>query len=559
MGKFDGMDPELVRDLLSEVKQAAGQMRTIESRVAQLMGGAGLSSGSAQRPSQTAEACDAMVKDVSARVALLEKKVKQETTSAAPNTRADDPSPTPTPTPTPEPPKADDSKPEAPSPEGGNTPTPTPETPKGEDAKPEAPKEDAKPQPPKAEDLKPAVPDSEGRTTPAPTPTPEPPKADDSTPQPPKPEDGITPTPEPPKAEDPTPPPKEDDSTPQPPKAEDLKPAVPDSEGNPRIEDQPSGTPDAPAPETDRSPETDPRPDPSPDTGSTPSPAPETGTAPDPKPDTDSKGDERSPRDGGSDSPQGAGDGPLDTPEKNHPDDIDQTGDLKPQVVEVDGVKVLQIPLDPPTAEQVEALLEDIENIPPMDMPTVDGLGNGSGTNGTGTDGTGTDGTGTDGTGAGAGQVDPSPALDSARPQDTVLDTAAPAPDQTVQPPGTGTGQDGTGTGDSSTQGNPGGQTDSGAQGSGAQQDSVARWADDGSDVVSVEVSPPSAEALKTLIGNVREIEPLDMPSVQVPEGETWGEGRWAPMDVGPDGPAGEVDPGEPRRPIPPPGGSSGA
>ena len=62
-------------------------------------------------------------------------------------------------------------------------------------------------------------------------------------------------------------------------------------------------------------------------------------------------------------------------------------------------------------------------------------------------------------------------------------------------------------------------------------------------------------DALRTLVDNAGEIEPLDMPGVQVPDGETWGEGAWAPRDIGPDGPADDVDPGDPLRSIPPLGG----
>ncbi|GIN03396.1 hypothetical protein Pve01_50540 [Planomonospora venezuelensis] len=406
MGKFDGMDPELVRDLLSEIRQAAGQMRTIEGRITRLMGEAGLSSQSTHRPVQIAEACDVMVKDVSARVALLEKRIEQGT---APGSGTPD----------------------------AASPAPGAETPARDTGKPETPR---------AEDLKPAVPGSG-----------ESPRVEDqSADDPPKPESGSKP---------------EADSTPDP------KPEA-DSKGDERSPRDGGG-----AQGDDRSGGSETKPDPKPEADSTP----------DPKPEADSKGDERSPRDGGGTQ----GDDPLDTPEKDHPDDIDQTGELRPQIVEVDGVKVLQIPLDPPTAEEVEALLEDIENIPPMDMPTMDGTGTDAG----GQPGTGTDGGGQPGTGAG----------------------------------GTAPG------------------------GSGTPGDTVARWADDGSDVVSAEAGPLNLDALRTLVDNVREIEPLEMPGVQVPEGETWGEGAWVPMDVGPDGPAGEVDPADPLRPIPPPGGSSGA
>ncbi|MEU9831078.1 hypothetical protein AB0D67_05990, partial [Streptosporangium sp. NPDC048047] len=107
MGKFDGMDPELVRDLLSEVRQAAEQIRSVEGRVTRLMSAAGLSSQSAHRPAQVADSGDKMVRDVSARVALLEKKIKQGTGhEAGPKAAA--------PKPDTEPSKADDRAPERP-------------------------------------------------------------------------------------------------------------------------------------------------------------------------------------------------------------------------------------------------------------------------------------------------------------------------------------------------------------------------------------------------------------------------------------------------------------
>ncbi|MFC5832355.1 hypothetical protein [Nonomuraea insulae] len=43
----------------------------------------------------------------------------------------------------------------------------------------------------------------------------------------------------------------------------------------------------------------------------------------------------------------------------------------KPQVVVVDGVKVLQVPLDPPTAEVVEDMLQHPDRVPPAEMPNV--------------------------------------------------------------------------------------------------------------------------------------------------------------------------------------------
>ncbi|MFB9533731.1 hypothetical protein ACFFRN_44670, partial [Nonomuraea roseola] len=63
----------------------------------------------------------------------------------------------------------------------------------------------------------------------------------------------------------------------------------------------------------------------------------------------------------------------------------------------------------------------------------------------------------------------------------------------------------------------------------------------------------PSDAALRTLVDNASDIEPMEMPSVEVPPGE-WGRGEWVPKDFGPDGEPGRVEPGEPGRPTVPPG-----
>ncbi|NUP00677.1 MAG: hypothetical protein HOW59_22405 [Nonomuraea sp.] len=65
--------------------------------------------------------------------------------------------------------------------------------------------------------------------------------------------------------------------------------------------------------------------------------------------------------------------------------------------------------------------------------------------------------------------------------------------------------------------------------------------------MVSIDMPPIDPDALKTLIENVRDIQPLDMPSVEVPPGE-YGQGEWAARDIRPDGPPGEIDPGTPER-----------
>ncbi|WP_433253143.1 hypothetical protein ACQPYK_09210 [Streptosporangium sp. CA-135522] len=520
MGKFDGMDPELVRDLLSEVGQAAKQMRAVEGRVTQLMSGAGLSSQSTHRPSQIADACEVMVRDVSARVALLEKKIKHDAGSPAE-------------------PKAGEAR-------LGE--------PKAEDSKPGS-EQESKQHTPKVEDLKPAVPKGEGG----------PPSHD-------QPSDGHAKSdPKPDSAHD-----SKTDSNPRDDTGSDSRQDVKNDTGS-DVKDGPgskgdetspreggssdaggdgsrgekisvntvepgqnadsTGDPDAKDDSGSKGDETSPREGGSSDAGgdgsrgekisvNTVEPgqnADSTGN-PDVKDDSGSKGDERSPRDGGAEI--------LDTARKDHPDDIDQTGDMRPRVVAVDGVQVLQVPLDSPTAAEVSELLKHIEDIPPLEMPATDGV--------------------SDTIGASSGQVDPIPVpLGNDYSDVSIPDTIEPAEGQTIQPPGTG------GEAGAHSAGAPpgGGQTPSAEVAAGK---SAAPWAHDGTDVVSVQVDRPSADALRTLTDNVRDIEPMDMPSVRVPDGERWGEGAWTPMDVGPDGPAGDVDPGDPSRPIPPPGGRSG-
>ncbi|WP_326828763.1 hypothetical protein OIE13_23575 [Streptosporangium sp. NBC_01810] len=729
MGKFEGMDPKLVRDLLSEVRRAADQMRNAEGKVTQLMSGAGLSSQSTHRPVQIADACDVMVRDVSARVALLEKKINQNVTAppaepragdtkpdsgsagdgakpetgaagddakpetpkadglkpavgaddkprvgdqSAESTQRDDPKDSPKPetgskgdVAKPETPKADEAKPETgskgdeTSPRDGSKETPKPETsgaderkpetgskgdetsPRGEDTpkesvKPvdtaprEAPKPDAMPEAPRADDTPREAPKADPTPVPeAPKPDamPEAPRADDTPREAPK----ADPTPEAPRAEG---------ARPETPKVEDLEPAVPGPGEGPQDGGRPvDGVPrETPVPEA-----------PSPDAAPVPevpqgdsTPAPETPRSDDARPeivnvndtmpggedsdakgDSGSKGDETTPRGDGSvgdtpvNDPDAKGDSGskgdersprqesgtsgndiLDSSKKDHPDDIDQSGDHRARVVEVDGVQVLQIPLDSPTAAEVDELLKNIEDIPPLEMPGVDNVSATAGQ---------------------PGWVEPHGPLDSAKPDYPLLDTAGPTTDQTVQPPGTGgdaTPQPaGTASGEAAvrppatTSAEPAvqtaGTTTSGEAASqpavaprgdvgmpsigdavfseargaedaaggagqaagvapggvaappdgGPDEGSVARWAGDGSDVVTAEAGPLDLDALRTLADNAREIEPLEMPGVQVPDGETWGKGAWAPMDIGPDGPAGDVEPGNPLRPIPPPGG----
>ncbi|MEU4230280.1 hypothetical protein AB0F17_38830 [Nonomuraea sp. NPDC026600] len=73
-------------------------------------------------------------------------------------------------------------------------------------------------------------------------------------------------------------------------------------------------------------------------------------------------------------------------------------------------------------------------------------------------------------------------------------------------------------------------------------------WGGDGrGGVVSVDAKSLDSDALRTLVQHHRDVQPLDMPSVEVPPGE-YGEGRWALGDIQPDGPPGTVEPGTRER-----------
>ncbi|MBB4914537.1 hypothetical protein [Streptosporangium saharense] len=479
MGKLDGMDPKLVRDLLSEVRQAAERMRTTEGRVARMISSAGLSAQSTHRPSQVADACDVMVRDVSGRVELLEKRVKQEGGASAgqPVSSGD---------------KAGDHRAETSgvadakgeaskdgSKDAGAKEHEKPGTPKAEDLKPavrpdDAPKDDQKPETKSDADAKPDA-GSKGdersprdgqpsQTRPDPDTKPDAgSKGDERSPR-----DGDRPD----SATKPDADSKGEHSS------SDAKPDAGSKgdERSPRDGDRPDSSakpdtgskggdsssdakPDAGSKGDERSPREDsssdggskggdssseakpdagskgdersPREDSS--YGSSSDGGSKGGDSSDAKPDAGSKGDERSPRDDGKVDI-------LDTPQKDHPDDVDQAGADKPKVVEVDGEKVLQIPLDSPTAEQVNTLLDHIEDVPLLDAadgnPDPGGTAQPSGDTGSGPQGgdanpglhSGPDGADSHQ----AGKADPYEASPSAKPAlpipDTVEQALDPAP-----------------------------------------------------------------------------------------------------------------------------------
>ncbi|WP_084960827.1 hypothetical protein [Thermoactinospora rubra] len=322
MAKFDGMDPKLVRELLAEVRHAATRMRQIEGRVAQLTGAAGVAVRTTHRPSQVADACDEMVRDVTARLALLEKREDGRATT----------------------PPASRETPPAETPADTSAETSGKGTPKDEAPREQAPKDGA-------------------------------------------PKDGI---------------PKEE---------------------APKGDREAEGTPD-------------------------------------------------------------------------------EGGRAVPRVVEVDGVRMLQVPLDSPVAQQVSDLVaRDPESVD-LDVRVEDGE---------------------------VVSVEVTPPADEEVAR-TLRDSreVPPADMPSAEDPRGGPQ-------DAEPDGRPGTVT--------ATAGNVV--VPDGGVVVSVEVTPPSDAWVAEILKNSRDVEPMDMPSVEVPKGE-WGSGEWAPKDVKPDGPPGSVEPGAP-------------
>ncbi|MGW4421316.1 hypothetical protein [Streptosporangium sp. NPDC004631] len=591
MGKLDGMDPKLVRDLLSEVRQAAEQMRTAEGRVARLMSAAGLSSQSTHRPSQVADACEEMVRDVSARVELLERKVKQEGASQ-PGPKIGEPKA--------ETPKVADARGEAPQAEETKDKDAKAETPKVADARGEASKPEtshdsgARPDTPKAEDLKPAVrPEGGGQhdggqqgggqsagnapedgRKPHSPPDTKPDTGSDPKPDS-KPENGS-------KGEETSPRDGHSGSDGSKDRGADSGGSGKDTDAkghsSAKVDADPKG--DAGSKGDERSPRdghsgSDGSKDRGADSGGPGKDTDAKGHSSakvdadlkdtDLKGDTGSKGDETSPR----------GDGKieiLDTFRKDHPDDIDQTGGSRPQVVEVHGVKMLQIPLDSPSAAEVGELLKHVEDLPLLDDPSVvtsaDLLTDG----GSGVDGAGSD---------RPGQVEPNEALKSVKPAFPVPDTAEPALDQGGRPPGTGgetvsplvgTPFDDTGThsggthsaGTHSTGTHSGGAHSTGTHSTGGThvtggtaEGVLAQWAEDG-DAGSAQAGPVSPDASATFADSGYRAGPPytpDGPDVLLRAGETGDEGVWSTADAGSGDAADDVDSGDSPRSAPPSGG----
>ncbi|TDD09149.1 hypothetical protein [Nonomuraea diastatica] len=742
MGKFDGMDAKLVRDLLAEAKHAAAEMRKVEDQVRLTMNRAGLSTQTTHRPAQIADAVDTMIKDVNVRLGVLEKRADPPGMGAG---ASDDPKGVRGDRERYENPRADDKTDDVP-PKTGDAPPKTGDT------------------PPKTADDPPKTGDDPPRRGDSPPKTGDDPKRGDA-PKTDQDRGGGKGDTDVPKGEEA---PKSDDF----PKGDDGKtceeprtgdqPRTGDSArtgSEPRTGDQPRTGDDSRTgdqPRGDDGSGTDPGGNVCDDDKGT---GQDTGTDRDSGADQDARtGDQPvgmpkddevdSRRDRGAEAETGTRDDPSDTPAQD-------THDVnKPQVVEVDGVKVLQVPLDPPTAEQLEDLLENTDKVAPAEMPRLPAdtttasdvnawANDGSEVVSAGTTPPGQDAlktvvehhrdirpldmpgvevpAGEYGKGAWAerdirpdgpaGSIDPSrpstgdattpPSSDSTGGEDG---TCAPGTDE--QPGGTGRtpgdttpgdggttpsrpagdepgqgtrdgqdpgdreagNQDDRGAGDRGAGDREGGDTgdqETGDQGTGRRGEqgepvripptnpsvdppdgnsngtsSTAAVADPdpggatgrgdgmatvygadprqaggtgpayavqiaygtepayggessraepvyggespraepaysgdpsrtdpadgsgsgqrdggggrvgtggGSDVVSVNVTPPDLDALRTVIEHHRDIQPVDMPSVEVPPGE-YGEGRWAPEDIRPDGPSGSVDSGTPER-----------
>ncbi|MBA2893042.1 hypothetical protein [Nonomuraea soli] len=499
MAKFDGMDPKLVRELLAEVRHAAVQMRQIEGRISQLTGGAGLAVQAGQRPGQVADSCDEMVRDVTTRLELLEK--REDSGNSTPvsggesTTPADD---------KPEASKpADDGKPEASKPaDDGKPEASKPAEDKPDESKPEA----SKPAEDKPDATKPAE-DKPDATKPADDGKPVQEKPD-ATPGPDTAKDGAdTQVADPPATRDDTPAKDHPD---------DLaigKPQVVEIDGVKVLQvpvDQPT------AKEIE---------------------------------DLLAKMDQVQ---------------PVDMPGQEQGPQVQPADDGDVKKWAADGSDVVSVEANRLTPAELKELIEKSSEIPPMEMPSVEvpkgewGKGDWAPENikpdgppGSVDPG----GPATQSTTAGGDTPQTTPTTGDAAQGTPIAAQGTPVPAQ-----GTPVGSQGT----PQLDGSPG-QAEPAVAGSpvqvlpiatggdpallgplaGGSNGDVQQWANDGSDVVSVEADRLTPAELKELIEKSSEIPPMEMPSVEVPKGE-WGKGEWVPEDIKPDGPPGSVDPGAP-------------
>ncbi|MER6942739.1 hypothetical protein ABT294_01830 [Nonomuraea sp. NPDC000554] len=566
MGKFDGMDPKLVRDLLAEVKRATTQLRTMEGRVTQAMSTAGLATHATYRPAQVADTAEEMVRDVNTRLTLLEKKADRPKAAETGATLGGD----------------------------------AKERHGDERARYENPRADT----PKADDAQPKDTPKTGEDHPKDTP-----RTGDGQPK------------HTPKAEDPQPKdtPKTGDTHPKDtPKADDAQPKdTPKTGGDVRTGDDGKPCHDTRTGDGTRATE-DPRATGTPKTGDTP-----TGTTP-----IDNHPDAHKPQVVVVDGVKVL-QVPIDPPTAAELDDLLRNIDhIRPADMPAmphgahngttgtgteatnpwanDGSDVANA--TPPNSDASAA--DHARNVQPIDVPRNDPTDTPSTTGTTPCDGANqpttppTDGTRpttppTDGTvqptpppSDGTTTTPATPPTDGTTPPtDGRVTPATPPTHGTTQPttpPTDGTATpttpptDGTATPTTPRTGDvipptaPAGDNTSATQvpqtpstvGGDATATHVARPPTtgdgsitlvaqhtteagaalaDGGDVVSVDARPMDLDTLRTVVEHARDIQPLDLPSVDVPAGE-YGHGEWAPRDVGPDGPPGSVDPGTPER-----------
>ncbi|MCG5215924.1 hypothetical protein MBA17_21935, partial [Streptosporangium sp. KLBMP 9127] len=568
MGKFDGMDPKLVRQLLAEVKRAATEMRTTEGRVARLVSAAGVPSGTAHRPVQVADAADDMVRDVTSRLTLLEKKEKDQTaTEPARNGQT--------------PRDADESVVQTKDPEDKGTRSDRDGNPRTDMPSEGADKDDKG-----TKDETPAP----KQDTPAPKDETPPPKQDTPPPRdetPPPREDTPPPKEDTPPPRDETPPPKEDTPPPQQddptPKEEDRDPKG-DREDNPR--DDRGGNTDPTDPEGGN---TDPS---DPEGGNTDPSDPEGGNT-DPSDPEGGNTDPSDPEGGNTDptGPEGGNTDPdsqdrPDTPEKDHPNDSDGPGGSRREL-EVDGVRIIEQQFERPTMEELRYIIDNMENAKPLDIPSVEYGESWEGPGSPTPDGP-------------PGQVEPSLPSSEDKSDGPVPEQNGPATDQAVQTVQTANGtvsqpdtlraaEVGTPYGSEARIGTDlppaAGGIEYGAEPSPAdetpppkedtpppQQDDAAPKEEDRDDsqdrpdtpekdhpndsdgpggsrrelevdgvrIIEQQFERPTMEELRYIIDNMENAKPLDIPSVEY--GESW-EGPGSPT---PDGPPGQVEPSLP-------------
>ncbi|WP_283137263.1 hypothetical protein [Rhizohabitans arisaemae] len=87
MGKLNGMDPKLVRQMLTDLEHRAKRIQALDAKITQLMSTAGVPAPVPKRPAQLADLGLDLVRDVRARLAVLEKQERLRLNPPAPPRR----------------------------------------------------------------------------------------------------------------------------------------------------------------------------------------------------------------------------------------------------------------------------------------------------------------------------------------------------------------------------------------------------------------------------------------------------------------------------------------